>query len=87
MNHSAYDLETLSRVCLDGVCHCDWRLTIRDCAESEAMTIVYGIHAGLSGMNFLIGKFLNFRSSGIANGEYFLETQQVMFYKTLNSTW
>ncbi|OBZ85965.1 hypothetical protein A0J61_05998 [Choanephora cucurbitarum] len=60
MNHSAYDLETLSRVCLDGVCHCDWRLTIRDCAESEAMTIVYGIHAGLSGMNFLIGSALLF---------------------------
>ncbi|KAI8098042.1 uncharacterized protein B0P05DRAFT_100803 [Gilbertella persicaria] len=60
MNHSAYDLETLQKVCLDGVCHCDWRLTIEGCAETHAMTIVYGIHAALCAMNFIIGSGLLF---------------------------
>jgi hypothetical protein len=55
MGSSPSDMETLSRVCVDSVCHCDWRLTLRNCAESRAMTIIHGINVGLSGLSAIIG--------------------------------
>lgn len=58
MSSSQNDLETLARVCVNGVCHCDWRLTLQDCAESKAMTIVHGINVGLSGITVVIGIIL-----------------------------
>jgi hypothetical protein len=48
-------METLSRVCVDGICHCDWRLTLDDCAEGRAMTIIHGINVGLSGIAVITG--------------------------------
>lgn len=53
---SAADFHSLSRVCVDGVCHCDWRLTIQDCVESEAMTIIHGINIGICGVAVITGK-------------------------------
>ncbi|RCH86739.1 hypothetical protein CU098_008081, partial [Rhizopus stolonifer] len=55
MSVQQHDLETLARVCKDGVCHCDWRLTLQDCVESKPMTIIHGIHIGLSGITVLLG--------------------------------
>ncbi|GAA5803242.1 hypothetical protein HPULCUR_008719 [Helicostylum pulchrum] len=52
---SAADFHSLSRVCVDGVCHCDWRLTIQDCVESEAMTIIHGINIGICGVAVITG--------------------------------
>ncbi|KAI9360651.1 hypothetical protein BD770DRAFT_409092 [Pilaira anomala] len=52
---SAADLHTLSRVCVDGICHCDWRLTLQDCVESKAMTIIHGINVGISGITVITG--------------------------------
>ncbi|KAL0135879.1 hypothetical protein V8B55DRAFT_1369983 [Mucor lusitanicus] len=58
MSASHKDLETLARVCVDGVCHCDWRLTLQDCVEGKAMTIVHGINVGLSGITVVVGIIL-----------------------------
>lgn len=55
---SANDLHTLSRICVDGVCHCDWRLTLDDCVERNAMIIVHGINIGLSGIAVIIAIIL-----------------------------
>ncbi|KAI7901306.1 uncharacterized protein BX663DRAFT_537063 [Cokeromyces recurvatus] len=30
--------ETLSRVCDNGICHCDWRLTLQDCIEMRLLS-------------------------------------------------
>jgi hypothetical protein len=50
------DSHTLDRICIDGVCHCDWRLTLQNCVESQAMTIIHGINIGISGMAVILGK-------------------------------
>ena len=55
MSSSPSDMETLARVCVNGVCHCDWRLTLQDCVEGKAMTIVHGINVGLSGIAVVVG--------------------------------
>ncbi|ORX57638.1 hypothetical protein DM01DRAFT_1231604 [Hesseltinella vesiculosa] len=46
---------TLMRQCLNGVCHCDFRLTITNCVEHEALSMVYLGFIGLSGLVILIG--------------------------------
>jgi hypothetical protein len=53
---SAPDLHILERICVDGVCHCDWRLTLVNCAERKAMVIIHGINVGMSGITLLLGK-------------------------------
>lgn len=55
MSESSY-IDLLDRICVNGVCHCDWRLTLRDCVEAKAMTIVYGINIGLSALSIIVGK-------------------------------
>lgn len=55
MSENSY-IDTLDRICVNGVCHCDWRLTLQDCVESRAMTIVHGINVGLSGITVIVGK-------------------------------
>lgn len=52
------DFESLAKVCIDGVCHCDWRLTLQDCVEAKAMTIIHGLNVGLSGVSIIIGIWL-----------------------------
>lgn len=49
--------ETLEKVCIDDICHCDWRLTLQGCVEQKAMTIVHGINIGISGVTVIIGNF------------------------------
>jgi hypothetical protein len=49
-------IDTLERICVNGVCHCDWRLTLRDCVEAKAMTIIHGLNVGLSGITVIVGK-------------------------------
>ncbi|KAI7858373.1 hypothetical protein BDC45DRAFT_498206 [Circinella umbellata] len=52
---------TLSRHCNnDGVCHCDWRLTIYGCEEANAMYYVYIINIALSGLVVAVGIALLF---------------------------
>ncbi|CEG65181.1 hypothetical protein RMATCC62417_02015 [Rhizopus microsporus] len=50
--------ETLERVCINGICHCDWRLTLQDCVEEKAMTIIHGINVGISGITVILGTAL-----------------------------
>lgn len=50
--------ETLEKVCIDDICHCDWRLTLQGCVEQKAMTIVHGINIGISGVTVIIGSAL-----------------------------
>lgn len=52
---SAPDFHSLSRRCVNGICHCDWRLTLQDCAESRVMTIIHGINVGICGITVIIG--------------------------------
>lgn len=48
---------TFWRICNDeGVCHCDWRLTLGDCEEDVPMRIIYIINAVLSGLGSAFGK-------------------------------
>ena len=50
---------TLPRHCNDGgVCHCDWRLTIYDCEEANAMYYVYIINIALSGLVVAVGMYM-----------------------------
>lgn len=50
---------TFWRVCDDqGVCHCDWRLTLGNCEENEAMYIMYIINAVWSGLVSIIGNYI-----------------------------
>lgn len=46
---------TLERHCTDGVCHCDWRLTITNCEEATAMWYVNLINIILSGFVIILG--------------------------------
>jgi hypothetical protein len=52
---SVPDSHILERICVDGICHCDWRLTILDCAERTPMMIVHGINVGISSIAVLLG--------------------------------
>jgi hypothetical protein len=54
---STQDLQTLARLCIDGTCHCDWRLSLQGCVEKQAMTIIHGINIGLSGIAVIICMF------------------------------
>lgn len=43
------------RICVDGKCHCDWRVRIYDCEEEHAMYIIYIINAAFSALVTLMG--------------------------------
>ncbi|KAI8061561.1 hypothetical protein BC940DRAFT_279565 [Gongronella butleri] len=45
----------LTRIYVDGVAHCDWRLTIYGCAEQQASYIINMLNIGVSGAAILIG--------------------------------
>lgn len=47
---------TFWRICDDnGNCHCDWRLTLGDCDENDAMHIIYIINIIGSAIVSVIG--------------------------------
>ncbi|CAO3634819.1 unnamed protein product [Cunninghamella echinulata] len=46
---------TLMRQCVNGVCHCDFRLTITNCVEHQGLYIVYMAFIALSGLVIFIG--------------------------------
>lgn len=46
---------TLTRHCFDGVCHCDWRLTIYGCEETNAMWWIYLVNIILSALVITVG--------------------------------
>lgn len=47
---------TFWRYCdADGVCHCDWRLTITGCEEHNALKVIYIVNAVVSGLVGLVG--------------------------------
>ncbi|KAI8138694.1 hypothetical protein BJV82DRAFT_630197 [Fennellomyces sp. T-0311] len=47
---------TLLRHCnANGICHCDWRLTIYDCEEENAMYYIYIVNIALSGLVVAVG--------------------------------
>ncbi|CAO3678337.1 unnamed protein product [Rhizopus stolonifer] len=50
--------ETLERICIDGICHCDWRITLQDCEEKTPMTVVHAINIGISGITVILGTAL-----------------------------
>ncbi|CDH58750.1 hypothetical protein RO3G_00644 [Lichtheimia corymbifera JMRC:FSU:9682] len=43
------DFTTLERRCTGQVCHCDWRLTIRECEEAKAMWYIHIVNIAVSG--------------------------------------
>jgi hypothetical protein len=50
--------QTLERICVDDICHCDWRISLQGCVEQKAMTVVHGINVGISGITVIIGRIL-----------------------------
>lgn len=46
---------SLQRHCYDNVCHCDWRLTLYGCVESNAVRIINIINITVSALASLIG--------------------------------
>ncbi|KAI8366556.1 hypothetical protein BD560DRAFT_400668 [Blakeslea trispora] len=63
--------DSLARVCVNKVCHCDWRLSLRDCVEGRAMTIVHGIHIALCGVSVLLGLGLLIHRVGFKGHRFF----------------
>lgn len=52
-------VRTLEYHCVEGgVCHCDWRLTLQNCAEGNAMKVVYILNIAISAFVFVIGTFV-----------------------------
>lgn len=47
---------TLMRQCIDGICHCDFRLTVTNCVEGHSLFVMYLVFIGLSGLVILVGK-------------------------------
>ncbi|CAO3597026.1 unnamed protein product [Absidia cylindrospora] len=46
---------TLMRQCINGVCHCDFRLTVTNCVEGSALRLMYLTFIGLSALVIVIG--------------------------------
>jgi hypothetical protein len=53
---SSYSLE---QHCYDNVCHCDWRLTLYGCVESQAVRIIYIFNIVISALVSVVGKAHN----------------------------
>ena len=51
-------LESLERYCSNGVCHCDWHLTIFNCEEESALRIINIVLIVISGLGMAIGKVI-----------------------------
>ncbi|GAB5587732.1 hypothetical protein Unana1_02632 [Umbelopsis nana] len=54
-------INTVWRVCnnnQDHTCHCDWRLTIKNCAEERVMNIIYIINIALSSLTVIFGFYM-----------------------------
>jgi hypothetical protein len=69
----------LERFCVDGVCHCDWRLTIVGCVESDALRIIHLVNIGLSAFAVVLGtKFRKMKLSTF-NG-YVYTDLTIIFY-------
>lgn len=49
------DSETLKRICINGVCHCDWRLTLKNCEEHSPMVVIHSIHIGICAITVILG--------------------------------
>ncbi|CAO3630771.1 unnamed protein product [Cunninghamella blakesleeana] len=49
------DERSLMRQCVNGVCHCDFRLTVTNCVEHQGLFIMYMTFIALSGLVILIG--------------------------------
>ncbi|KAI9032643.1 hypothetical protein CLU79DRAFT_727243 [Phycomyces nitens] len=47
--------ETLTHICLNNICHCDWRLSIKNCVESSAFNIINIINIVISGGIIIVG--------------------------------
>lgn len=48
----------IERLCVNGKCHCDWRLTIHDCEEADYLYYIYVINIALSAVVSIMGKIL-----------------------------
>lgn len=49
---------SIERICVDGKCHCDWRLTIHDCEEAHYLYYIYVVNIALSAVVSIMGKYL-----------------------------
>ena len=56
MADEPFKIRTLDRHCYDGVCHCDWRLSIQNCEESLPMWYINIVNIVISGLAILLGK-------------------------------
>ncbi|KAI9279011.1 hypothetical protein BDA99DRAFT_21352 [Phascolomyces articulosus] len=55
---SSDNQQLLDRHCFDGVCHCDWRISIYDCQESVAMWYVNAVNIAIAAISVIIGLFM-----------------------------
>jgi hypothetical protein len=53
--HSMETFRSLGLHCYDDICHCDWRITLYGCIESDATRIVNIINISISGLVSIIG--------------------------------
>ncbi|KAL1929235.1 hypothetical protein VTP01DRAFT_2294 [Rhizomucor pusillus] len=50
----------IERLCVNGKCHCDWRLTIHDCEEADYLYYIFVINIALSAVVSIMGFSLLF---------------------------
>jgi hypothetical protein len=50
------DERSLTHLCQNGTCYCDWRLTIYDCVDSAGLKIIYLVMIGFSALVSLFCK-------------------------------
>lgn len=75
------------RICDDqGVCHCDWRLTIYGCEEEDQLRAMYIALAVVSGLVGVLGEaFHNFVFS-IHDAYTYISCTQLLWYYTIESS-
>ncbi|KAI8138687.1 hypothetical protein BJV82DRAFT_286069 [Fennellomyces sp. T-0311] len=59
------NFRSFDKHCYDGVCHCDWRLTLQDCVEGHAMWYVNVVNIAISAVAALFGIGLLFYRIGV----------------------
>jgi hypothetical protein len=46
---------SLGRHCYNDICHCDWRITLYGCIESDAAKTIHILNISISGLASVIG--------------------------------
>ncbi|KAI8096316.1 uncharacterized protein BX664DRAFT_291127 [Halteromyces radiatus] len=65
------DTRTLIKHCTNGVCHCDWRLTIYGCEEEKGAYMINMVNIGISAFVSIIGIIILFHRLAIKGHHLF----------------